>query len=327
MSKIFEPSLSKRQPVAGALFEAACLRGKSAHAFLLTGRGTQDKWLLASQLACYLNCTDDEKDRLGSCRVRAAAATGGATMCLNCDWISQDRHPQAWATLTGEGKTGKIPVEKSRLLAAELSRTSQFARVVVVPDASEQVFHRPAANALLKTIEEPGDRCLFLFFAPHQEDVLATIVSRCQVLPVLKSAASGFWSPEIEPADPGEYAREVECARNLVEQMPAPPFIGNKPTKPASGSDTLDWVHRLADLESDNVSAELIIDLIAAREAERLRSAAANQPELSWYLKRIFELSESSKEQIEHYVPVRPALEAFAISLRSLSHQERRLSP
>src|SRR5262249_57034747 len=106
------------------------------------------------------------------------------------------------------------------------------------------------------------------------------------------------------------------------EEMPAPPFIGNKPTIPASGSDTLDWVHRLADLESDNVSAELIIDLIAAREAERLRPSAANQPELSWYLKHIFELAESSKEQIEHYVPVRPALEAFAISLRNLTHKD-----
>ncbi len=328
MSKIFEPSLCDRQAVASALFEAAFWRGNSAHAYLLTGRGTADKWLLASQLACYLNCTELDRDRLGSCRLRAlTAAAGNSKTCQNCQWISQDKHPQAWITLTGEGKTGKIPVEKSRLLAGELGKTSQFMRVVVIPEAGEQAFHRPAANALLKTIEEPGERCLFLLFAAHQEDVLPTIVSRCQVVPVLQAAAAGFWVDDLEPSEPDEHKRQLDEARSVIERIPVVAGQGQKSQgQPSSPSATLEWVHRLQELESESLTPSLIIDLVAAREAERLRAEAAGDKELSLYLKRLFELAETTKEQIEHYVPVRPALEAFAISLRNLSHKPRRPS-
>lgn len=323
MSKIFETSLFARQNAALRLIEAAVERDRLMHAYLLSGRGQADKWLIAGQLASYLNCSGDDKHRSGSCLIRQPAEAGG---CLNCQWIAANQHPQAFMVLSGEGATGKVPVESARRLAAELARTSKFVRVVVVPDATEAVFHRPAANALLKTIEEPGPGCLFLFFAPHEEDVLATIVSRCQVLPVLESGACGFWLPAEARAAGFNLDEKKALAGRLARQV-----CGGKAGECWQAlAAAIEWAHEMASTESDETARQrclglsLLVDLVTALEAEKLSGAGADDQDLSLYLTRLIELAESAKEQIEHYVPARPALEAFALAFKQLSDRSGR---
>jgi hypothetical protein len=323
MSKVFEMSLLARQNSACKLIEAAVERDRLMHAYLLSGRGLADKWLIARQLASYLNCRDDSKHRSGSCRIRQAAEAGG---CLNCQWIAANQHPQAFMVLSGEGATGKVPVESARRLAAELARTSQFVRVVVIPDATEAIFHRPAANALLKTIEEPGPRCLFLMFAPHEEDVLATIVSRCQVLPVLESGAGSFWLPAEARAAGFDLAEKKALAERLAKEVSGGKAAGRWQALTAA----IEWAHEAASMEGDekprerSTSIKLLVDLVASLESEKLSGAGADHPDLSLYLTRLTELAETTKEQIEHYVPARPALEAFALAFKQLSDRSRR---
>ncbi|HEY9871704.1 MAG TPA: hypothetical protein V6D08_21280 [Candidatus Obscuribacterales bacterium] len=380
MSKIFHTSLFARQNAALKLIEAAVERDRLMHAYLLSGRGLADKWLIASQLAGYLNCSRDDKRRSGSCLIRQPAAEGiclnavdsranfdgnagrprpqvnsttlgiclnavdsranfdgnagrprpqvdstALGICLNCQWIASNQHPQAFMVLSGEGATGKVPVESARRLAAELARTSQFVRVVVVPDATEAIFHRPAANALLKTIEEPGPRCLFLMFAPHEEDVLATIVSRCQVLPVLESCPGGFWLPAEARAAGFDLTEKKALAGRLAKEVSGGKAAGRWQALTAA----LEWAHELAAMESDetprdrSLSMRLLVDLVASLEAEKLSGAGADHHDLSLYLTRLLELAEKTKEQIEHYVPARPALEAFALAFKQLSDRSR----
>ncbi len=132
--------------------------------------------------AAYLNCTNLAANNDRACHLSGIPEKD---QCVNCKWINEEKHPQAWLILASDpGKSRKIPVEKARLLSDELSKHSEFFRVVIVEDASQEAFHRPSANALLKTIEDPGARCLFFLFANREDDVLPTVVSRCQVIPM-----------------------------------------------------------------------------------------------------------------------------------------------
>lgn len=310
MSKIFEQSLGQRQNLAASIFEAAQSNERLANAYLLSGRNEADKWLLARQLAAYLNCLARTPGRQGSCLTHGQSDSAGASsaICQNCLWLKNDQHPQAWLILDGgASKTGKIAVEKARLIAEELSKTSQYLRLVVIPDASEQTFHRPAANALLKTIEEPGPACLFLLFAVSAEEVLPTILSRCQIVPVINAHHSLPEPDSAEKSFPGQSETILDFT-------------------PSSLSDALNWSAKLIELTAGGGDPQLMIDSVVSSEVGRLKAEAAEDPIISLYLSRLLQIAEIAKEQIEHFVQPRFVLESFAVSWLELGQKRRRES-
>ncbi|GGA85314.1 DNA polymerase III subunit delta' [Brucella endophytica] len=82
---------------------------------------------------------------------------------------------------TGKFKTG-ITIEEIRRVAHFLGRTSHDGawRIVIVDPADD--MNRNAANALLKTLEEPPGRALFILISHSAGRLLPTIRSRCQTL-------------------------------------------------------------------------------------------------------------------------------------------------
>jgi DNA polymerase III subunit delta' len=82
---------------------------------------------------------------------------------------------------TGKEKT-QISVKQVRELTQRVSLSSMMGgyKVVLIKDA--QFLSTGAANALLKTLEEPKGKMLFLLRATSSDQLPATIVSRCQVL-------------------------------------------------------------------------------------------------------------------------------------------------
>jgi DNA polymerase-3 subunit delta' len=83
-------------------------------------------------------------------------------------------------------KTGKyktvISVEQIRDLREGLSMTALCGGWKTVFIEEAQALHSAAANALLKTLEEPSGKTLFILRAPTMASVPATIASRCQIL-------------------------------------------------------------------------------------------------------------------------------------------------
>jgi hypothetical protein len=55
-------------------------------------------------------------------------------------------------------------------------------RVWIIDGVEDRKFHRPTANAFLKTLEEPPDHAMFILLATNPDAVLPTIRSRCQRL-------------------------------------------------------------------------------------------------------------------------------------------------
>ncbi len=115
-----------------------------------------------------------------------------AARCLAADWLYPglplDAPPKAAVlrgacaevlTVDGEGKSGQIVVDRVREVRAAVFRTALSAagRAVHIRDA--QRMAAPAANALLKVLEEPPPGVLFILTAPSAALLPATIASRC----------------------------------------------------------------------------------------------------------------------------------------------------
>jgi len=102
--------------------------------------------------------------------------------CEACQKIVQGVHPDI-ITLVREGAAQIVPIESVR--------TQVIGRIALLPhEAKTRVFiieeatamAPPAANALLKTLEEPPARTLFVLCTTAPEQLLPTIRSRCQRL-------------------------------------------------------------------------------------------------------------------------------------------------
>ena len=121
----------------------------------------------------------------GSGRSSAAVAFAQALVCTNqgcgscneCQSAKNGSHPDIEIIRT-EGLS--IKVEEIRELLTRVAWAPSMGgwRVVVMEDADR--LTESAANALLKAIEEPGNRTVWLLCAPTLHDVLPTIRSRCR---------------------------------------------------------------------------------------------------------------------------------------------------
>ena len=314
MPNIFGDDLITDQPLATRLLTAAWQRQRLLPAYLLTGRGLPAKWQVAKQLAAHLNCSGPAGQPARSCL--AALKSDQANWCLNCRWIDKNEHPQALKVLSGEGtKSGKIAVEKARELCEELSKASRYYRVNVVEEASYEIFHRPAANALLKTIEEPRPGILLLFFALAQQEVLPTVVSRCQTLEMISSSLmeQGLWSvyqnadrlAEPKEGKFDEIAQLLEEVRSLSRKK--------------SLLKSIALVEKLQELlDDEEMDFDEVIDKVMALELKGLGKEISQSPQLTRYACRLLNICELAKIHNRQFVARKPVLEALAFSMNKL---------
>jgi DNA polymerase-3 subunit delta' len=123
----------------------------------------------------------------GSGRSNAAIAFAQGLICPNqscgtcneCKSAANGAHPDVEIIRT-EGLSIKIDEVRELLIRVAWAPSMGGWRVVVMEDADR--LTESAANALLKAIEEPGNRTVWLLCAPTLHDVLPTIRSRCRHL-------------------------------------------------------------------------------------------------------------------------------------------------
>jgi DNA polymerase-3 subunit delta' len=123
----------------------------------------------------------------GSGRSSAAVAFAQALICPNngcgtcndCNSAKTHGHPDVEIIRT-EGLSIKVGEVRELLTRVAWAPSMGGWRVVVMEDADR--LTESAANALLKAIEEPGTRTVWLLCAPTLHDVLPTIRSRCRHL-------------------------------------------------------------------------------------------------------------------------------------------------
>ena len=149
-----------------ALLRGAIERNRVPHAYLFSGPVGAPLVDTAIALAAALNCQ--------------VAKGGGCGECDSCAKIIGGIHPDV-VTLVREGAANIVPIESVRsqvLGRIGLPPHEADVRVFIVEEATAMA--PPAANALLKTLEEPPPRTLFVLCTTAPEQLLPTIRSRCQ---------------------------------------------------------------------------------------------------------------------------------------------------
>ncbi len=147
------------------------LRRKSLpHALLLTGIDGVGRAAAATALAMACNCT-------GETDGDDSVAGIPCGQCRACAKIQSGKHPDI---LDIRPSGAMIKVEQIRQLLATLTMKPFEARCRMVIIHQAQKMNVSAANALLKALEEPPAQTHLILIANRCDDLLPTIVSRCQ---------------------------------------------------------------------------------------------------------------------------------------------------
>lgn len=147
-------------------------RGAMPHALLLSGPAGLGKRAFATRLATWLLCEQRGEQACGRCR--------------GCLLVKAGSHPDrahVGIELRDDGKPrSEIVVEQIRVLNERLSMTPQFGGFQVATIEPADLMNTAAANALLKTLEEPGSGTVIILVSDQPARLPATIRSRCQRL-------------------------------------------------------------------------------------------------------------------------------------------------
>lgn len=159
--------------------------GRLPHALLISGAHGLGKHSLAEALVARTLCASPGAHACGRCHA--------------CHMLASGYHPDLLRVAPEEGKR-QIRIGPVREINAFVAQTAQQGgyRVIVISPA--EAMNVAASNALLKSLEEPGGRTLFVLLSDIPSRLLPTIRSRCQ-----------HWSLAV-PA-------ELDCRAWLAERL------------------------------------------------------------------------------------------------------------
>ncbi|WOE32059.1 MULTISPECIES: DNA polymerase III subunit delta' [unclassified Acinetobacter] len=178
------------------------------HGLLFYGQSGCGKQQFTQQFLAWVLCQDRDSQRL-ACGV-----------CGSCQWLKANTHPNYVHITTDEDnkkQNAKIKIEKIRDLLPFVQQTVDGWRVIVIEPA--EALNMASANALLKTLEEPGDRVMIILLADHYLKLPATIRSRLQHFAldrISAEQADHYLNQHLIDHD----LRQRQLLMNLSNQMP-----------------------------------------------------------------------------------------------------------
>jgi len=152
--------LAGQEAVVGQL--QAAVDGGMTHAWLFTGPPGSGRSVAARAFAAALLCEN-----------------GGCGVCPSCRQVRAGTHADL-LLVRPEGLSYGVKQTRDLVLRAAGAPAAGRWLVVLFEDADRCT--EQAANALLKAIEEPAPRTVWLLCAPSAEDLVTTIRSRCRVV-------------------------------------------------------------------------------------------------------------------------------------------------
>ncbi len=200
---VWEEVIGQETAVA-TLSRAVTEPGAMTHAWLLTGPPGSGRSVAAKAFAAALQCPD-----------------GGCGTCRECRTALEGTHADVDVIAT-EGLTLTVALARDLVqLAARRPSVGRW-RVIVIEDADR--LHERAADALLKALEEPVDRTVWILCAPSLEDVIITIRSRSRHVrlrtpPVEAVAALLVRRDGMDPSMATFAARAAQCHVGLARRL------------------------------------------------------------------------------------------------------------
>ncbi len=152
------------QPHARDLLLSLIKAQRTTHAYLFSGPSGAGKLDVACAFAQALVCKDQ-----------------GCGRCIDCKRAQLRNHPDI-QIIQPAGANGYL-IDQIREVVTSATRAPIQAQKKVFILENVEMLGTSAANAFLKTLEEPSPRVVLILLTSHQESVLPTILSRCQVVP------------------------------------------------------------------------------------------------------------------------------------------------
>ena len=222
--------------------------GRVAHAMLMYENEGCGALPLALAYVQYLNCANpsngDSCGECPSCRQMAKLIHPDVHFVfpVNTGPKTSDKHPTSdsylafWRELVLddpyfaevdlqkaigiESKVGLVAVEEAKSIIGKLSLASVADGYKAVIFYLPERMNQQTANKLLKMVEEPPEKTLFLFITHAPEKVLQTIFSRCQsirVMPLSKEEAA-----QVEARRPQKDMDEYNESMDLFSEPASP---------------------------------------------------------------------------------------------------------
>lgn len=203
---MFHEILKQKFEYFSSYFETALKNDKRsiAQSIVLYGQDITAQYYIAMEMSRLLNC---KKSGAPDCD------------CINCNWIRSNQHPAVLTVSKNDNKpsddtsTKVISIKQTLMINNSLINTSDYYRVFIFCDSeigdytdvqqshlaefsglnfkfpqerwtpkpiNRDVLIEASANSLLKSIEEPPEKTLFIFLTEDKENIIETIISRSQ---------------------------------------------------------------------------------------------------------------------------------------------------
>lgn len=256
---------------AEAAGSAAMTGSAMTHAWLFTGPPGSGRATAARAFAAALQCLSPD---------RALGGAPGCGFCDGCHTAMVGTHADVETVRTDLLSIG-VKETRDLVRRAQMSPAGGRWQVIVLEDADR--LTEGAGNVLLKAVEEPAPRTVWLLCAPSTEDVLPTIRSRCRHLalrtpPVEAVADLLIRRDGIDPERASSAARATQGhigrARRLATDERARSrraAVLRMPERVADVGGALKAAQELIDASAED--AKEVAEELDARETEELRAA------------------------------------------------------
>ncbi|GHT24372.1 DNA polymerase III subunit delta [Bacteroidia bacterium] len=263
-----------------------------SHARLFLGAENAGSLPLAIAYAQYINCTDrSDTDSCGKCPscnkynklihpdlhfvfpvVKGKSGKAAISDMFIAEWretlLSNPyvTYNQWLNTMDAENKQGGIFVDESKEILRKLSFKTYEADFKVMIIWMAEKMNLQTANKLLKILEEPPEKTLFLLIAESSDQILPTILSRTQLTRVPKIYKASLQSAEEESLYFDQFATMMRTCWKVW---------GNKQAM----LDLIEWSNEMATLNREKQKAYLMYSLRMVRENIMLNR---QQPQLAF---------------------------------------------
>jgi len=169
------------------LIESAFQRGRLGHAFIISGSKHAGVESLTTRIVNLINREEESENE--------DVALDGFDLFGEVAGVDKVPEPEAENLADLEGELVRIvrPMMKSRIISVDAIRELEKTMFKSVPKGKHKVgiivdadrMRTEAANAFLKTLEEPPSGSILFLLTPSPERLLSTILSRCVNIPLI----------------------------------------------------------------------------------------------------------------------------------------------
>lgn len=301
---MFHPILKRKFEYFTNYFESAFKNTKRGfpQSLVFYGQDSIAQYYLAMEIARQLNC---QKDGAYNCN------------CINCNWIRSNQHPAVLTISKNDNKPSDdtsskvISVKQTSMVNNSLVNSSDYYRVFIFCDSeigetsdfeaqsikdlddlkfkfpqenwipkplNREVLIEASANSMLKSIEEPPERTLFLFLTEDKEDIIETIISRSQ----------SFYVPSVNIAN-----YNTEFLSDILTDYPAIKKI-----------DVLDTVQKLLTVITEqNLKLPYVLDCMEFYFAQIIKRNPDNKVLIHKIRKDILNIQKAKKQTNAYIKP------------------------